>query len=100
VSSGYIIVRCPRCFSTSEISRNGVRTHTFLCPVCLEGEIQYKENQSVIEKEPELGQLNQTNHLVTLGGTFATNLRQELEKSNAEVDTKVFSIWRTGLHLN
>jgi transposase-like protein len=42
VSSGYITVKCPRCNSTSLISERGIRTEFFLCPVCLEGEIQYK----------------------------------------------------------
>ena len=40
--SGYVTVKCPRCNSTSIISERGIRTKFFLCPVCLEGEIQYK----------------------------------------------------------
>jgi hypothetical protein len=42
VSSGYVTVKCPRCNSTSIISERAIRTSFFLCPVCLEGEIQYK----------------------------------------------------------
>ena len=39
---GYISVKCPRCMSTVELPRKGVRTTMFICPVCLEGEIEYR----------------------------------------------------------
>ena len=42
MNSGYVTVKCPRCNSTSEISERGIRTASFLCPVCLEGEINDK----------------------------------------------------------
>ena len=42
MSSGYVTVKCPRCNSTSVINERGIRTDFFLCPVCFEGEIQYR----------------------------------------------------------
>ena len=39
---GYISVKCPRCRSTVELASRGVRTTMLICPVCLEGEIEYR----------------------------------------------------------
>ncbi len=38
----YTSLKCPRCASTVELARKGVRTNILLCPVCLEGEIEYQ----------------------------------------------------------
>ena len=42
MTEGYISVKCPRCKSIAELARNGVRTPVLICPVCLEGEIEYQ----------------------------------------------------------
>ena len=42
MTKGYISVKCPRCMSTVKLARKGVRTTMFICPVCLEGEIEYR----------------------------------------------------------
>ena len=34
-----ITVTCPRCTSNLKLDRKAVRTDTFTCPACLEGEI-------------------------------------------------------------
>ena len=41
MTKGYISVKCPRCMSIVELVRKGVRTTLLICPVCLEGEIEY-----------------------------------------------------------
>ena len=41
----YLIVNCDRCGSISQLVLKGVNTAIFLCPVCLEGEIEYKVKQ-------------------------------------------------------
>ena len=46
----YLTVKCSRCTSTSELKMEGVRTDIFLCPVCLEGEIEYQTESASIDK--------------------------------------------------
>ena len=38
----YITVRCPSCRSVCQIKADAVRTEVFYCPVCEEGEIEYR----------------------------------------------------------
>jgi hypothetical protein len=38
----YVTVRCSRCNSVSQIKTDGVMTDVFLCPVCLDGEVEYR----------------------------------------------------------
>ena len=97
----YVTVKCPRCSSTLEIISSGITTDIFLCPVCLEGEIQCKEQRHILNKESGHDQLaGKSDQNVTAVGTFTTNWRQERENRHAKVVAEVFSLWRTGLHLN
>ena len=50
MSTSYLIARCYRCGSTMQLVIEGVRSDAFLCPVCLEGEIECKVNQSGTQK--------------------------------------------------
>ena len=52
--SGCVTVKCPRCRSTSVLSERGIRTEFFLCPVCLEGEIQNKVKMVLGDELEEL----------------------------------------------
>jgi len=38
----YITVKCPSCRSTIELKAESVRTEYFYCPVCEDGEIEYR----------------------------------------------------------
>ena len=50
----YVTIKCSCCHSTSQIKRNGFMTDTFLCPVCLDGEIEYRvERPRVYRDESE-----------------------------------------------
>lgn len=42
MSQGYLVVKCDTCGSTAQLMTERVRSDEFLCPVCLEGEIEYK----------------------------------------------------------
>jgi hypothetical protein len=44
VNPGFITVRCPLCLSISDVRAGGIRTEVFLCPVCLDGEIENTES--------------------------------------------------------
>jgi predicted RNA-binding Zn-ribbon protein involved in translation (DUF1610 family) len=44
----YVTVRCPACGSVSQLKATGVRTDFFYCPICLDGEISYREQPSRI----------------------------------------------------
>ncbi len=46
---GYISAKCPRCMSIVELARKVVRTTMFICPVCLEGEIEYRGERMNID---------------------------------------------------
>jgi hypothetical protein len=37
--SKYMIVKCPRCMSISQLHETSIFSDFFLCPVCSEGEI-------------------------------------------------------------
>jgi predicted RNA-binding Zn-ribbon protein involved in translation (DUF1610 family) len=45
VREDYLIAKCYRCGSTSQLLIKGVRNNVFLCPACLEGEIGCKVKQ-------------------------------------------------------
>jgi len=38
----YITVRCPSCRSVIQLKAESVRTEYFYCPVCEDGEIEYR----------------------------------------------------------
>ena len=38
----YLVLKCPRCQSTSEIKTHGISPVILLCPVCLEGEVEHQ----------------------------------------------------------
>jgi len=38
--STYIIVKCPRCLSTSLVKLTSAANEDFICPVCSEGQIE------------------------------------------------------------
>jgi predicted RNA-binding Zn-ribbon protein involved in translation (DUF1610 family) len=38
----YITVKCPSCRSVIQLKAESVRTDYFYCPVCEEGEIEYR----------------------------------------------------------
>ena len=42
MNEGYLIARCSRCNSISRLSISGVRGDFSLCPVCLEGKIEFQ----------------------------------------------------------
>jgi hypothetical protein len=44
----YVTVKCPVCNNVSQLKATGIRTEIFRCPVCLDGEIEYREQKSVI----------------------------------------------------
>ena len=48
----YLVVKCPRCQSTSEIKTHGVIPVILLCPVCLEGEIDHQFEKTGIHHKP------------------------------------------------
>jgi hypothetical protein len=37
----FVTVKCPRCMSIIELERKAILSNLFLCPVCLEGEIEF-----------------------------------------------------------
>ena len=49
MSNGYLIVKCLRCGSVSRLDIKAVRTELSLCPVCLDGEIDYQAIQCTIQ---------------------------------------------------
>lgn len=74
MNAGYITVKCPRCSSTMEIIHSGVKTEVFLCPVCLEGEIQYNAKQPLDETVTTSRHENrELDHYLTAVGNFVTN---------------------------
>lgn len=99
--SDYIVARCPRCSSTSEIISSGVMTDVFLCPVCLEGEIKCRKQQPVIERVPGSRQGNQKpGYDIAAVGGLATNPGQQQRKGYVEGNIEAFSLWGKGLYLN
>ena len=61
----YVTVRCSRCNSISQVKTTGVMTDTFLCPVCLDGEIDYQvEPRRVYARESEFMMKDRT--LITI----------------------------------
>ena len=42
MKTSYIVLKCPRCKSTSEVKIHGVTPDILSCPVCLEGDIDYR----------------------------------------------------------
>jgi len=47
----YINVKCSRCGSTSQLLINNVMSDILQCPVCLEGEIDYKTPHSMAVRD-------------------------------------------------
>ena len=74
MKAGYIAVKCPRCSSTMEIIRTGIKTEVFLCPVCLEGEIRFNTEPPVDETVTTSGHENrELDHYLTAVGNFVRN---------------------------
>jgi len=93
----HILIKCPRCSSISEISSDGIRTAIFLCPVCLEGEIQYSPEQPAIETAPSSRPGNQAcGHDIKAVINCRNNWRQEYGKKYGEA----FILWRKRIHTN
>ena len=42
MNEGCVIVKCLRCGSTARLMMHSVRSEYFICPVCLEGEVEYR----------------------------------------------------------
>ena len=68
MNEGYLIMKCCRCGSTSQLMIKGVRSDLSLCPVCLEGEIECKAIQPTIQvcREPVDGSQNLNAYIATL----------------------------------
>lgn len=49
MNEGCIIVKCDRCGSESRLMIHSVRSTSFLCPVCMENEIEYRLIKPVIQ---------------------------------------------------
>lgn len=41
MSNGYLIVKCLRCGSISQLELKAVRSNISICPVCTDSEIEY-----------------------------------------------------------
>ena len=53
MKSGYLIVRCLRCGSISRLELKAIRSSISICPVCVDGEIEYIAAQCTIQVFPE-----------------------------------------------
>ena len=49
MSNGYLIVKCLRCGSLSQLELKAVRSNITFCPVCVESEIEYIAAQCTIQ---------------------------------------------------
>lgn len=49
MSNGYLIVKCLRCGSISQLELKAVRSNIALCPVCIDSEIEYIAAQCTIQ---------------------------------------------------
>ncbi len=49
MNEGYLIVKCYRCGSTSQLVMKGVRGTFPVCPVCYEGEVECQAIQTTIQ---------------------------------------------------
>ena len=52
---GYVTVKCPRCTSNIEIIGGSLPADIFICPVCLEGEIEKDSRQRQLQAVPDRG---------------------------------------------
>jgi len=59
VNEGYLIVKCCRCGSESQLRISGFRGDFSLCPVCLDGEVECKAIQCTIQMYQENGEVFQ-----------------------------------------
>ena len=70
MNEGYFVVKCHRCNSTSQLMLKGRRNDVFLCPVCLEGEIQYKVKNPCTQMSENI-----LNGLQNIGPCIATPVK-------------------------
>ena len=56
MKEGYLIVRCVRCGSRSQLPLKSVRSEVSQCPVCQDGEIECKAIQPSIQPCKELAE--------------------------------------------
>ena len=53
MNEGYLLVKCLRCGSISQMAIKAVRSNVSQCPVCLDGEIQCSAVQPSIQMYQE-----------------------------------------------
>ncbi len=74
MNEGYLIARCSRCNSISQLSMSGIRDDFSLCPVCLEGNIEFQAIQPDIHISRKLTDRIRTLELFVTGpNQFETN---------------------------
>ncbi len=74
MNEGYLVVRCSRCNSISQLPISGIRDDFSLCPMCLEGKIEFQEIQPSINASRKLTDRIHTLELhITGPNQFETN---------------------------
>ena len=53
MNEGYLIVKCLRCGSVSQLAIKAVRSEVSICPVCQHGETECIAVQSIIQLFPK-----------------------------------------------